>query len=131
MPMETFFTIASTIIKAKRQLTGLGILLLPVCSAAAQKIPAMAARNRISLVKNDTLFLFYAEQPPARKFSTAPEKFYFWYSQQVILTTQGAFSNRVLHKSFYAFYPNHNLFQTGSFYFGLGDDVWIIKLKDY
>lgn len=90
----------------------------------AEKLPSVKATNRVALLKKDTLYQFYAEQPPAKKFKVRPDRFYHWYTQDTILSTQGSFSGRLLNRTFKAFYPNHNVYQEGLFQYGLKEGLW-------
>lgn len=101
------------------------LFFIPILSFA-QKLPVVKADGRVSLLKKDTLYQFYAEQPPTKKFKVNTARFYYWFTQDTILITQGSFNNRLLHKTFQAFYPNHNLYQEGQFEYGLKEGIWKI-----
>jgi len=98
--------------------------LFSIGCATAEKQPVVKATNRVSLLKNDTLYQFYAQQPTTKKFKVRPDPFYHWYTQDTILTTQGSFNGRLLHQTFKAFFPDHNLYQEGVFHYGLKEGLW-------
>lgn len=91
---------------------------------SAQKYPKIDAEHRVILLKNDTLYQFYAVFPPSRKWKTDPQRNYYWYAYDTILTTRGSFSNRLLNGHFQVFFPAHNLYEEGSFKYGLKNGLW-------
>ena len=53
------------------------------------------------------------------------DKFYFWYSAQHVISTQGASSGTLLHGNFEGFYENKQLAQKGEFKRGLKQGEWM------
>ena len=91
--------------------------------ASAQEMPFMAAKNRVLLHENDTLYQFYTAQTPLKSHIKLNRK-YYWYKSDTILATQGSFSGKLLHGSFKSFYPNNNLLQEGNYRYGLKEGTW-------
>lgn len=52
------------------------------------------------------------------------DAFYYWYGNNMIQSTQGGFSGRLLHGTYMAFHPNHNLKSQGCFDHGLKTGKW-------
>lgn len=97
------------------------VLLLPVLALGQQLPPS--GLDKIHII-TDVLNI-QAETLPV---SDAPElhndRFYFWYSANVIHSTQGGFSGRLLNGWYKAYYPNKNLQEEGIFKEGLKDGIW-------
>ncbi|SDT67292.1 hypothetical protein SAMN05216490_4779 [Mucilaginibacter mallensis] len=97
------------------------LLLLPVLGFGQQLPPSGLDKVHVSA---DSLNI-QAEILPV---SDAPElfndRFYFWYSANMIHTTQGGFSGRLLNGWYKAYYPNKNLKEEGVFKEGLKDGIW-------
>ncbi len=53
-----------------------------------------------------------------------PDKIYFWFKSQKILTTQGGSSGSLLDGQYESFYKNNQLAERGIFKKGLKDGVW-------
>lgn len=58
------------------------------------------------------------------------DKFYFWYSAQHVISTQGASSGTLLHGDFEGFYDNKQLAQKGAFNRGLKHGEWMYWRPD-
>jgi hypothetical protein len=52
------------------------------------------------------------------------DRYYFWYYNKVIHSTQGGFNGQLLNGHYIAFYPDKNLKEEGEFKRGLKDGVW-------
>jgi len=97
------------------------LLLLPVLGFGQQLPPSGMDRVHIA---TDGINI-QAEILPV---SEAPElyndRFYFWYSANVIHSTQGGFSGRLLNGLYKEYFPNKNLKEEGLFKEGLKDGIW-------
>lgn len=58
------------------------------------------------------------------KVKPKQDAFYYWYGNNVIEATQGGFSGRLLHGTYTAYHPNHNLKSQGCFDHGLKTGKW-------
>lgn len=98
--------------------------LLAGCNTASKN--TVEATNRVILQKEDTLYEFYAKKYPDDQLSRLSEsnKYYHWYSGTAILVTQGAARSRVLDGKYVAYYPGHNLMESGMFAKGLKEGEW-------
>jgi antitoxin component YwqK of YwqJK toxin-antitoxin module len=52
------------------------------------------------------------------------DRYYFWYFNNVIHSTQGGFNGQLLNGHYVAFYPDKNLKEEGDFKRGLKDGEW-------
>ena len=52
------------------------------------------------------------------------DRYYFWYLNKVIHSTQGGFSGQLLNGHYVSYYPDKNLKEEGDFKRGLKDGVW-------
>ncbi len=52
------------------------------------------------------------------------DRYYFWYFNKVIHSTQGGYNGQLLNGHYIAFYPDKNLKEDGYFKAGLKDGVW-------
>jgi antitoxin component YwqK of YwqJK toxin-antitoxin module len=52
------------------------------------------------------------------------DRYYFWYLNKVIHSTQGGYSGTLLNGHYVAFYPDKNLKEEGNFNRGLKDGEW-------
>jgi antitoxin component YwqK of YwqJK toxin-antitoxin module len=90
----------------------------------AQKIPDFGF-NKVRIADGDKII--QAEiLPVAGVPGTRPHLVYYWYSANVIHTTQGGFSGRLLNGSYTEYYTNKNLEEQGTFNKGLKNGVWKI-----
>ncbi len=96
------------------------IFLLPLC-AKAQKLPDFGV-SKIRIVGTDKTIL--AEIYPVPNISTKSDKLYYWYGSNLIHTTQGGFSGRLLNGLYTEYYLNKNLKEQGLFKKGLKDGPW-------
>lgn len=99
------------------------ILLLTLsASVFAQRIPA-SGFDKVRIVSGDRVI--QADIKPTKDALEAdPEKLYYWYSANVIHTTQGGFSGRLLNGDYREYYANKNLRELGEFNNGLKEDIW-------
>jgi hypothetical protein len=81
------------------------------------------ALHRHSLLRGDSVYLFYAVHP-SKKIKPRSSKLYYWYKGDTILVTEGAFDGWVLNGSYKIFYPNKNIKQSGQFTNGLKTGIW-------
>ena len=68
--------------------------------------------------------VFQAQQTNQIVKVIAPEKTYWWFSNNQIQTTQGGYSGKLLHGEYTVFYANKNLKEQGHFIMGLKDGLW-------
>jgi hypothetical protein len=54
------------------------------------------------------------------------DRYYFWYLDNIIHSTQGGYTGQLLNGHYLAFYPDHNLKEEGDFKTGLKDGEWKI-----
>jgi len=81
------------------------------------------AINRQFIKRKDTTYRFYAiipEQP----VKTRPDRTYYWYKSDTILSSAGGYDGRLLDGSFRVFYPDKNLEEDGMFGNGLRTGEW-------
>jgi len=52
------------------------------------------------------------------------DRYYFWYFNKVIHSTQGGYTGQLLNGHYVSFYPDKNLKEDGNFKAGLKDGVW-------
>lgn len=52
------------------------------------------------------------------------DRYYFWYLNNIIHSTQGGYSGQLLNGHYLAFYPDKNLKEEGDFKKGLKDGEW-------
>lgn len=52
------------------------------------------------------------------------DRYYFWYYNKVIHSTQGGYTGQLLNGHYIAFYPDKNLKEEGNFKAGLKDGEW-------
>ncbi len=52
------------------------------------------------------------------------DRYYFWYLNKVIHSTQGGYNGQLLNGHYISFYPDKNLKEEGDFKTGLKDGVW-------
>jgi len=52
------------------------------------------------------------------------DRYYYWYFNKVIHSTQGGYTGQLLNGHYTAFYPDKNLKEDGNFKAGLKDGVW-------
>lgn len=100
------------------------ILLICLCPlfSQAQKIPDFGF-DKVHLADGDKTI--QAEILPVSSAPKAePNRTYFWYNANVIHSTRGGFSGRLLNGSYAEYYPDKNLKEQGHFNKGLKDGVW-------
>lgn len=59
-----------------------------------------------------------------KKIKIEKEKLYYWFKTGDIHQSFGSFSGKVLHDSYIKHYPNKQLAEKGTFYYGLKDGLW-------
>jgi len=52
------------------------------------------------------------------------DRYYYWYFNKIIHSTQGGYTGQLLNGHYIAFYPDKNLKEEGNFKTGLKDGVW-------
>jgi antitoxin component YwqK of YwqJK toxin-antitoxin module len=88
----------------------------------AQKLPDMGL-YKVRITENDKTVL--AEIDPVSSNPRAKQSLmYYWYSANMIHSTQGGFSGKLLNGQYEEFYLNKNLKQQGTFKKGLKDGAW-------
>jgi len=105
-----------------QKLLGIFFLIFQI-NSSAQKQPEVAALNRFSFMRADTLYQFYAVKPP-NKIKLSNDKTYYWYVKDTILITRGSSDGRILHGSFTIHYPDKNLKDRGKYKYGLKTGEW-------
>lgn len=59
-----------------------------------------------------------------QQFNLRKTKTYYSFSNGKILSTQYGIAGAPLHGNYYVYYSDHNLKETGKFYFGLKTGIW-------
>jgi hypothetical protein len=98
------------------------IFLFIVHSAVAQHMPDYGL-NRVRITDADRTLLIET-LPVTSGPKVSPFRSYFWYSANVVHSTQGGFSGKLLNGAYHEFYINKNLKEEGSFKSGLKDGLW-------
>lgn len=52
------------------------------------------------------------------------DRYYYWYLDNIIHSTQGGYTGQLLNGHYISFYPDHNLKEEGDFKAGLKDGEW-------
>jgi len=52
------------------------------------------------------------------------DRYYYWYYNKIIHSTQGGYTGQLLNGHYIAFYPDKNLKEEGNFKAGLKDGTW-------
>jgi antitoxin component YwqK of YwqJK toxin-antitoxin module len=99
------------------------ILFLFISSVAiAQKIPDYGF-NKVRISAEDKTI--QAELKPVKSDpDIETDRLYYWYSSNIIHTTQGGFSGKLLNGKYTEYYLNKNLKEQGAFIKGLKDGIW-------
>lgn len=90
-------------------------------AARAQNYPDFGL-NKIRIADSDRTI--EAEIYPSGGPSAKANLFYYWYSANLIHTTQGGYSGDLLNGHYNEYYPNKNLKEQGTFKKGLKNGVW-------
>jgi antitoxin component YwqK of YwqJK toxin-antitoxin module len=94
-------------------------------NSSTSKVMSDEGVNQIRIV--DTSQEIRADILP---FKTDPkiknDRYYFWYLNNVIHSTQGGYNGQLLNGHYIAFYPDKNLKEEGNFKRGLKDGEWKI-----
>ncbi|MCC8427247.1 toxin-antitoxin system YwqK family antitoxin [Mucilaginibacter sp. UR6-11] len=91
-------------------------------SVTAQKIPDYGF-NKVRISAGDKVI--QAElKPVASTPSVETDRFYYWYSSNIIHSTQGGFSGKLLNGKYTEYYLNKNIQEEGVFKKGLKDNIW-------
>jgi len=109
----------------KPQINLIFILLHLGLLAAAQSDEKFEVKaiDRQFIRKKDTTYRFYAIVPE-NPVKTRPDRTYFWYRSDTILSTAGGYDGRLLNGPFTSFYPDNNLKEEGTFRNGLRSGEW-------
>jgi antitoxin component YwqK of YwqJK toxin-antitoxin module len=79
--------------------------------------------NKVRITEADKTIV--AEIGPVNSLPKAkPNLFYYWYSANLIHSTQGGFSGTLLNGQYNEYYLNKNLREQGTFKNGLKDGTW-------
>lgn len=81
------------------------------------------AMNRQMIKRKDTVYRFYAIIPE-KPIKVRPDRQYYWYKSDTILSTVGGYDGRVLDGSYVVFYPDKNLQEEGLYRNGLRTGEW-------
>lgn len=97
------------------------ICFLPFCTYG-QKLPD-SGFDKVRIVSPGKII-----QADIKEVTSDPDiksdRFYYWYSANMIHSTQGGFSGRLLNGLYAEYYLNKNLKEQGTFKKGLKDGVW-------
>jgi len=100
------------------------ILSLIISSRAfTQQKLETTALNRITFVKNDTVYRFFILKP-GKKVNAKPGLNYYWFKPDTILITNSGYDGRLLNGEYKTFYPNKNIKEYGMFDEGLKTGEW-------
>lgn len=101
-------------------------LILGVSGIKAQNMNAFFEIDQYKHSMSDTTgkFTFYLQPSSSSLKFSASDRWYWWYSNNKIRSTQGGFSGKLLHGLYSAFYLNKNLKSQGNFVMGLKDGHW-------
>ncbi len=93
------------------------------CLAQPEERIEIRSLNRQLIKKKDTVYRFYAVLPdhPVRLY---PDRTYYWFHSDTILTTVGGYDGRLLDGTYTVFYPDRNLAIAGEFVDGLRNGEW-------
>jgi antitoxin component YwqK of YwqJK toxin-antitoxin module len=81
--------------------------------------------NRVTYIKNDTLFQFFTKPGDEKaKINISENKYYAWYKADSIVTTRGSYSGKLLHGDYEELYPSRALKQKGKYKDGLKVGKW-------
>jgi hypothetical protein len=98
------------------------LLLFISTAAAAQKIPDYGF-NKVRITDGDKTI--QAELKPIKNApDVETDRLYFWYGSNIIHTTQGGFSGRLLNGDYSEYYLSKNLKEQGLFDEGLKNGIW-------
>lgn len=107
------------------------LLLLSASGHAQKKDPddpdglMRAATDRRWMNQHDTLYSFLTTKPE-QPIKTRPDKLYYWFNKDTIMTTIGGYAGRLLDGEYKVFYPNKTLKEMGNFRLGLKTGIWKI-----
>lgn len=93
-------------------------------STNAQQKLETTALNRITLIKNDTSYIFFVLKSGKKK-SVKPDMNYYWFRPDTILITNSGFGGKLLNGEYKVFYPNKNIKESGFFDYGLKTGEWM------
>lgn len=78
--------------------------------------------TRFTIINEDgTKHVFHADN---LKYRAVSEKTYTWYSTNMLHTTMGGYSGKLLYGQFTTFFPNKSLSERGNYAFGMKDGIW-------
>lgn len=98
------------------------ILIFSFVSNAQKKLQTTAL-NRITFIKNDTLYVFFVLKP-GEKFKPKSSGNFHWFRPDTILITNSGFGGKLLNGEYKVFYPNKNIKESGFFDHGLKTGEW-------
>jgi antitoxin component YwqK of YwqJK toxin-antitoxin module len=91
-------------------------------SVYAQKLSDYGI-DKVRIVETDKIIqaeIIPVNSAPAIK----SDRFYYWYNDNSIHSSQGGFSGKLLNGLYEAYYLNHNLKEKGAFKKGLKNGIW-------
>lgn len=98
------------------------IFMFCVFSAAGQKMPDYGL-NKVRITAEDKVI--QAELKPVNSDpNVETDRFYYWYSSNIVHATQGGFSGKLLNGKYMEYYLNKNIKEEGVFDKGLKKGVW-------
>ena len=99
------------------------IFLCLVCvKVLGQKLPGYGL-NKVRITLADKIIVAEIE-PVSSNPSIKQNLVYYWYSANIIHTTQGGFSGKLLNGQYNEYYPDKNLKEQGEFKNGLKNGIW-------
>ncbi len=97
------------------------LFLLPLL-VNAQKLPDFGF-SKVRIIEPDKTIIAEIKAVNSNPH-VRPDLFYYWYSTNIIHTTQGGFSGKLLNGLYTEYYLNKNLKEQGNFKKGLKDGQW-------
>lgn len=90
-------------------------------AAQAQKFPDMGL-NHVRITQSDKMIV--TETTADQEEDLYTDRLYYWYSSNVVHSTQGGYSGKLLNGNYSEYFPNKNLKEQGVFQNGLKNGVW-------
>ncbi|MNJ84252.1 hypothetical protein D3C87_17010 [compost metagenome] len=117
-----FQSTSSTILKSLKQCLIISLLSIYPVIGKAQKFEI---ENKFHIKQDNKSIVFHVlDTDDSQLKKHNPEKIYFWFKSQKILTTQGGSSGSLLNGQYESFYKNNQLAERGVFKKGLKDGIW-------
>lgn len=94
--------------------------ILPFCSFGQNEFSIESYRHTVNHLNYKATF----QVKETKEFKPKLNKNYYWYSNNSVKVTQGAFAGKLLNGIYIASYSNGNLKEKGVFILGLKDGEW-------